>query len=1060
MSVETFKCIYKPAGEYRSSDVLECKYTMETINSKCIIFNSALSNYHVFDNPTNMFAYIDSCASKPYHEVIFGFQAQKVKVDIDASGAALDAFFIPMEDLINECYRIDMSPDALRELKARYILKGIICALKDVFLVLYQINLHSDDIIICESRGEPMKKWSYHLICKYAVSSNKQAVVVTKKLLGFLPIAYAAFIDAGVNKSLQNFRMIGCDKGDGRVKTQCANTLASRYDTLITYIDGCTLLPDLDVGIARDNAPGSNPEDVQEVLAICEKAGLLVDHQFRAFKNGAFLFNRIKSSFCDICARVHTGDNTLLVKTVNEGGLCTVYRSCWRGGRRIPIGSFTSSQCGAVSGAPAGVNSSAEAYLLGRIKRAAADGPRVAAGLFDVVPGLVYSAPSIRPFELRPTLCVRAQMKMGKTKALTEYIGKYFPNGLRKPLIRFISFRQTFSANIKEKFPDFELYSDAKGALHAERLIVQVESLYRVQTGEHPDLLILDECESIFEQFDSGLLKNFNASFAVFKWLLKYSKHVICMDANLSDRTYNMLQIMRPGAISYHHNTYKNALDDNYHLTTDKTRWLGALYTALEVDERIAVPMSSLTEAKTLYENVRRRFPNKLVKLYSSETSFGERREHFADVNLHWAQYDVLIYTPTISAGVSFEQHHFEKIFGYFTDQSCPVETCLQMIGRIRDVGAKAFYICINAAGHSLPATRDEIKRNLYRQRENLFKDLGDNLLTFELGEHGEVVYHNSDYFALWVENTLCRNVSKNGFIRRFIECVAGTGAQVHHFDETALRDHCGIDTMIDGCLNLELRGIEEQHQSVRADIKADVAQKIAAAPEISDEEADKIIDAIAAQKDISEVERHSYEKYKLAAEYAYGHEITPAFVATYRDPKVRRIYKNIKRISACADIDESLRRIQAEERDNYLYMMSIDTTQNLDINRKYVFEQHRLALGCLRTCGWGRIVDPRYIHINQLMEALVANERILLDNITNFCNEFQMRRPALAALAMKDDKVRYVGFIVGFINKILFAMYGIKITCIRTDPDMWYIAQCKLFTMDPADPKRRPLIV
>src|SRR5690606_17781708 len=125
-----------------------------------------------------------------------------------------------------------------------------------------------------------------------------------------------------------------------------------------------------------------------------------------------------------------------------------------------------------------------------------------------------------------------------------------------------------FSGNLKEKFPDFTLYSDIQGGLVHDKLIIQVESLHRLAIYDGiatPDLLVLDECESIFEQFSSGLAKNFNGSFNVFEWLVRYSRHIICMDANLGDRTYRILERMRPGfrdQVIYHYNTHKNARGD------------------------------------------------------------------------------------------------------------------------------------------------------------------------------------------------------------------------------------------------------------------------------------------------------------------------------------------------------------------------------------------------------------------------------------------------------------------------------------------------------------------
>ena len=104
-----------------------------------------------------------------------------------------------------------------------------------------------------------------------------------------------------------------------------------------------------------------------------------------------------------------------------------------------------------------------------------------------------------------------------------------------------------------------------------KRLIIQVESLFRMHIEENKvtDLLILDEVESILSQLGSGLHKKFNASFAMFLWLLKSSKQVVCMDANISNRTYNILSKFR-GPLYFHCNRYQSAKDDIYYFTLAK----------------------------------------------------------------------------------------------------------------------------------------------------------------------------------------------------------------------------------------------------------------------------------------------------------------------------------------------------------------------------------------------------------------------------------------------------------------------------------------------------------
>ena len=105
--------------------------------------------------------------------------------------------------------------------------------------------------------------------------------------------------------------------------------------------------------------------------------------------------------------------------------------------------------------------------------------------------------------------------------------------------------------------------------------------------------------------------------------------------------------------------------------------------------KRIVVVSNSLREAKEIRESLTADFPQKKIELYSSETPQSKKALHFADVEKYWASVDVLMYTPTVSAGVSFEALHFDCMFVNLSDRSCNVETARQMMGRVRQLRDK-----------------------------------------------------------------------------------------------------------------------------------------------------------------------------------------------------------------------------------------------------------------------------------------------------------------------------------------------------------------------------------
>lgn len=75
--------------------------------------------------------------------------------------------------------------------------------------------------------------------------------------------------------------------------------------------------------------------------------------------------------------------------------------------------------------------------------------------------------------------------------------------------------------------------------------------------------------------------------------------------------------------------------------------------------------------------------PDYNVLVYNSRTPEIVRNLHFSDPDKYMIG-DVLIYTPTITAGISIEIVHYDNMYCIFEDQSCNADQCIQMIGRVR----------------------------------------------------------------------------------------------------------------------------------------------------------------------------------------------------------------------------------------------------------------------------------------------------------------------------------------------------------------------------------------
>jgi hypothetical protein len=250
-------------------------------------------------------------------------------------------------------------------------------------------------------------------------------------------------------------------------------------------------------------------------------------------------------------------------------------------------------------------------------------------------------------------------------------------------------------------------------------------------------------------------------------------------------------------------------------------------------------------------------------------------------------------------------------------------------------------------------------------------------------------------------------------------------------------------------------------HSAVKEEITETICEEIAVARDIDDDEAEGIRMNIRSQVDISKEQVRTYEKYRLRADYHFQGEINAKFVRTYRDPKVRRVFKNLLRIKSDPDPQKAVVRIQEEERAVYNHSMQGEvSTQYSDINRRYVFDQHRYAIGLLQLCGWKTLEDKGFIHTVLLAETLRQRERAYWDVIDAACREFQMKAPSrIEARVNHANDGEFIKVLIKPVSKILNTMYGVRIVTKQKDPDMWYLHGQDWFTMNPALADKKPLL-
>lgn len=135
----------------------------------------------------------------------------------------------------------------------------------------------------------------------------------------------------------------------------------------------------------------------------------------------------------------------------------------------------------------------------------------------------------------------------GKT-TMIEYICKKYDYDR----ILFITHRQSLAIDFIRSFGKlgfFNYLDKSNFSSKEDRLIVNMDSLYLLKDPynffteksnlKEFDLVILDECESLLKHFESSLMNNNkDYIYSIFHDLVENTKKIICMDGDLSNRSY------------------------------------------------------------------------------------------------------------------------------------------------------------------------------------------------------------------------------------------------------------------------------------------------------------------------------------------------------------------------------------------------------------------------------------------------------------------------------------------------------------------------------------------
>lgn len=295
----------------------------------------------------------------------------------------------------------------------------------------------------------------------------------------------------------------------------------------------------------------------------------------------------------------------------------------------------------------------------------------------------------------------------GKTTAIKRLI-----NINKYDSILCLSPRQAFAQFLSADF-GISCYLDGVDTYKEDKLVISVESLYKIDINKKYDLIVLDESESILNQFSSPTMKaRYLEIYNVLINLMQNAKKVILADAFISNRTINFAKSFDESITMIKNNTQPIQREA---IEIEKDDFEKVLIDDIKKGNKNYICYSSkkdLTVLKGILKATDTDFYNKALFYYGKGDD--DVFEGLKNINETWTEASIVSTTPTITVGNSYSvEDHFNKVF-INGAPTCSVRDTFQSQMRVR-------HLKDNKLIFSLPTSK---QYNYYKNRNLLYFDV------------------------------------------------------------------------------------------------------------------------------------------------------------------------------------------------------------------------------------------------------------------------------------------------------------------------------------------------
>lgn len=555
------------------------------------------------------------------------------------------------------------------------------------------------------------------------------------------------------------------------------------------------------------------------------------------------------------------------------------------------------------------------------------------------------SLPHYSMFPNFNTLLITATLGIGKTENLYAFLKRTLNTHYKSCLI--VTFRKTLCQKYAQDLHQFTLYSDLHGKISPDSfpfVIMQIDSIKRIRDSY--DLVIFDEITYAFEHLVTSAI-NKKRCFDVIEQLFYDNNHIICMDALLNDEWANYIKSFKNRVIKHIVNEYSLHNDKriiNYGL--NKVDFINKIKLCINNNENIVIASNNKKILRFINNEIENYKKNikKLFIMKESKTKYDLEQ---------WKKVQVLAYSPTIVAGISFTEKHYDRIFGIFCNTSASAEMAMQQLFRVRNLKKNEINLCFDITGkNDYPETEEGVKELIINEDKCLVGEL-ENISINYIKQ--DIIEDN--YFNLFKLIQLQKFKSNNNYMKSLIKLLNSQGIKK-------------IKNIIDKVDINDKKTLNKKKREFNKLIEYAEASRIVKANNRTEEEIEEIKNKFdKTEDDIYEIKKHKftsifqissdmltenmYIKYNKSAKPLYN----IAYVYGSGDEFIEKINKRLNYIEKKYDtLDNTIRLgrdkkyekiVICDHMVKYFGFNSIFDNKNINIDKEkfkqYIYKYHHI---------------------------------------------------------------------------------------------------------------------